>query len=89
VPLPGGGVEIKKADKHVEAGDEVISGQGFNSPRLHWQKAPEVRGFLRLRSHQAGALRLLHRCEYQCAGEHFAMERHPMGPGGARGCSHG
>ena len=29
-------VEIKKADKHVEADTDVFTGLGFKSPRLHF-----------------------------------------------------
>ena len=34
--LPAAGAEIKQATMHVEAAIRVISGRGFNSPRLHW-----------------------------------------------------
>lgn len=30
------GLEIKTSNKHVEAVIEVVSGRGFDSPRLHW-----------------------------------------------------
>gem|GEM_PF-3969865 len=33
--MPDAGVEIKTATKHVEAAIRVISGRGFDSPRLH------------------------------------------------------
>ena len=33
------GFEIKTPTKHVEAAIRVISGRGFNSPRLHWQNS--------------------------------------------------
>ena len=47
--MPDAGVEIKTATKHVEAAIRVISGRGFDSPRLHstrcarsWQASAEV-----------------------------------------------
>jgi len=36
VSLPAAGAEIKQTTKHVEAAIRVVSGRGFNSPRLHW-----------------------------------------------------
>jgi len=33
--MPDAGVEIKTPTKHVEAAIRVISGRGFDSPRLH------------------------------------------------------
>ena len=35
VDIPAGMAEIKRPDKHVEAAIRVISGRGFDSPRLH------------------------------------------------------
>ena len=35
VSMPAAGVEIKTSTTHVEAAIRVISGRGFNSPRLH------------------------------------------------------
>ena len=33
--IPAAGAEIKQPTKHVEAAIRVVSGRGFNSPRLH------------------------------------------------------
>lgn len=38
--MAGRYVEIKSSSKHVEAVIEVISGRGFNSPRLHSDSLP-------------------------------------------------
>jgi hypothetical protein len=37
-------IEIKKSDKHVEAVIRVISGRGFNSPRLHFLRSEKIEG---------------------------------------------
>ena len=31
------GIEIKTSTMHVEAASDVVSGLGFNSPRLHFR----------------------------------------------------
>ena len=48
VSIFGGGFEIKRPTMHVEAIARVISGRGFNSPRLQLvlRGNPDLSGFL-------------------------------------------
>ena len=57
--MPAAGVEIKTSTMHVEAAIRVISGRGFNSPRLQiiGQKNPGFAGVLLF--HRAETFRFL------------------------------